>query len=93
MRQWLVDGGVIPNLPELKTDLAVPTYDYDSAGKFRLESKDSMKERGMRSPDTADALALTFAYQVQPRRRDDLPLSIYQTTPQFCLHDYDPFAA
>ena len=30
----------------------------DSSGRMRLESKDSMKRRGIASPDLADALAL-----------------------------------
>ena len=29
-----------------------------------LEKKDSMKKRGLASPDSADALALTFAHDI-----------------------------
>ena len=32
-----------------------------------LESKDKIKARGLRSPDLADALALTFSAPVAPR--------------------------
>ena len=28
---------------------------------YQIESKEDLKNRGMKSPDTADALALTFA--------------------------------
>lgn len=64
MRQWIHDGGAIPNDPELKTDLCVPTYSFDQANRFKLETKDEIKARGQRSPDLADALALTFAHPV-----------------------------
>lgn len=61
---WLEQGGCIPNDPELKTDLCGPTYEYTAAGKVRMESKDKLKERGLRSSDLGDALALTFAMPV-----------------------------
>lgn len=36
-------------------------YSFNSSGKVVIESKDQMKKRQLRSPDLADALALTFA--------------------------------
>jgi hypothetical protein len=64
LADWLRKGGAIPNDKDLKTDLCMPTYSMaNAAGLFELESKDKMKERG-RSPDVADALALTFAHPV-----------------------------
>jgi hypothetical protein len=57
MRRWLEAGACIPNMVELKTDLCAPTYSYaNAANRFELESKDKMKERGLSSPDVADAL-------------------------------------
>ena len=35
--------------------------DIQSNGKLKVESKGEMKKRGMRSPDFADSLCLTFA--------------------------------
>ena len=64
MSRWFEAGGSITNNPDLKTDLCVPTYKFNSANKFALESKDDIKKRGMRSPDMGDALALTFALPV-----------------------------
>lgn len=64
MAEWFRQGGAIPNHPDLKSDLVVPTYDYDPSNKMRLESKDKIKERLGKSPDIADALALTFALPV-----------------------------
>jgi hypothetical protein len=68
MRDWIEGGGAIPNDPNLKSELASPTYSFDSAGRIVLEKKEKMKERGLRSPDMADALALTFAAPVRVRR-------------------------
>ena len=66
MREWIEAGGSIPNDPDLKTDLASPTYSFDARGRMVLESKDKLKARGLRSPDMGDALALTFAAPVIP---------------------------
>ena len=74
MREWL-KGGSIPNDPELITDLEGVEYGYKfKSGKevIQLESKEDMKKRGLASPDSGDALALTFAYPVSygmPSRR------------------------
>lgn len=69
MRDWLRRGGAIPNDPDLKTDLSQPRYGYSSDNsRVKLESKDRIKERGGRSPDLGDALALTFAMPVAPKR-------------------------
>jgi hypothetical protein len=67
MAKWLTAGGRIPNDVNLKTDLCVPTYKFNAQNRFQLESKDDIKKRGMRSPDLADALALTFAFPVAPK--------------------------
>lgn len=67
MKEWLEEGGAIVNDPALKVDLTGPMYDHANAsGKMQLEAKKKIKERGMPSPDLADALALTFAYPVRP---------------------------
>jgi phage terminase large subunit len=60
MAQWVKDGGCLPPLPDLVGELVTPTYSF-VGGKFVLEDKDQIKERLGRSPDLADALALTFA--------------------------------
>lgn len=73
MLKWLESGGSLPNLPELKADLVVPTYDFDPANRMRLASKEKIKEDLGKSPDLADALALTFAFPVKARSTDGLP--------------------
>lgn len=64
---WIRQGGELPSLPELKADLCVARYDFDASGRLRLEAKEKIKERCGKSPDLADALALTFAAPVRAR--------------------------
>jgi hypothetical protein len=64
MREWL-EIGCIDDDFELQQDLTGPEYDkHPQTGKMILESKDSMKKRGLESTDDGDALALTFAQKV-----------------------------
>jgi len=51
----------------LVRELSTPTYTL-RAGRFALEEKLQIKKRLGSSPDAADALALTFAHEVAPRR-------------------------
>lgn len=68
MAEWVKGGGHLPNVPELMGELTTPTYTFVN-GKFQLEPKDQVKERMGRSPDLADALALTFAIpEVRPMK-------------------------
>jgi hypothetical protein len=62
MREWLIqDMPVeIPNSDELQTDLCNLGYKYDSSDRLQIESKEDAKKRGLLSPDTSDALMLTF---------------------------------
>lgn len=72
LREWLMTG-TIPNDTELFSDLISPEYSYHPvSNKIQLEGKDHMKQRGLASPDLAEALALTFA---QPVARIDAPSS------------------
>ncbi len=63
---WLLAGGVIPDHTRLKEDLNAPVYTFTpTTNKKILESVDSMKARGLPSPDFGTALALTNAYTVE----------------------------
>jgi len=65
LKDWLNDGPVqLPDSDELQGDLCGVSYSYDSNTRLKLEKKEDMKKRGLRSPDTGDALALTFAFPV-----------------------------
>lgn len=64
LRQWLVEGGAIPNDQILAGQISGPTYKFDGADRIILEKKEDLKKRGLRSPDRADALAQSFAHPV-----------------------------
>lgn len=62
VKEWLTQRAChIPANDDLRQELVAPTYSFLSNGKLKVESKGEMKKRGMRSPDLADALCLTFA--------------------------------
>ena len=63
IRQWLEEKPQ-PQLPEdemLFNELIAVDKKYDSHGRLQLEGKEEIKKKLGRSPDMADALALTFA--------------------------------
>jgi hypothetical protein len=51
----------IPANEDLIAELATVRYSFNSSGKMKIESKDDIRRRGLKSPDMADALVLTFA--------------------------------
>ena len=64
VKDWLATRSVkLPKDEQLRHELVAPRYTFTSSGKVQVESKDSMRKRGMRSPDLADALCLSFASQ------------------------------
>jgi phage terminase large subunit len=64
MREFLKNGASLPNEPELGTELSALQYEF-RGGELLMESKDDAKRRGVKSPDRADSLALTFAVPVR----------------------------
>ena len=46
---------------DLIAELTTVRYKYESSGKIKVESKQEMKKRGVKSPNRADAWNLTFA--------------------------------
>src|SRR5690606_30960217 len=62
MKEWLAGRGVIaPSDIDLAAELTGPFYSFDASNRIQIEKKEDMKKRGLRSPDLADALAMTFA--------------------------------
>jgi phage terminase large subunit len=51
----------IPNHPQLIAELSLPLQEFTEGGRIKVESKRQMRGRGIKSPNFADALALTFA--------------------------------
>jgi hypothetical protein len=70
-RDWLKAGGAIPPDDVLYQDLIGPETVGTLDGSIQLESKKDMKKRGLPSPGRGDALALSFAFPVNKRRRVD----------------------
>lgn len=89
IKEWMPTGCLPEDDNELIAELTSATYTYkDAAGKLRLESKDSMRDRGLPSPDKADSLALTFAMPVAPRQEHSLRIPTRQAQ-----IDFDPYEA
>ena len=87
-KDWLMNGGVLPyEDQELADDLTGPETAPTDDGKIQLESKDSMKKRGVPSPNCADALMLTFAQPVLSHRQREV--AEYNALEQ--RSEYDPF--
>ena len=64
VKEWLQKRSCrLPRSDELRGELVGPTYTFLSNGKVKVEGKTEMKKRGLRSPDIADALCMTFAGQ------------------------------
>lgn len=67
LKKWLTDEQMPPSIPDdnaLHADLTAASYGYDSKTRLKLEKKAEIKKRFLRSPDGADALALTFAFPI-----------------------------
>jgi hypothetical protein len=59
----------IVNHPQLIADLSLPLVEYTENGKIRLESKEKLRRRGVKSPDFAEALVLSeAAYAVKKQK-------------------------
>lgn len=79
MCEWVKGGGALPSVPELVGELTQPTYTF-KGDRLLLEDKDQIKQRLGRSPDYADALACTFAYDVPVAARRSATRQRYAQT-------------
>ncbi len=61
MKQWLREGGELIMHPSWEEELISLRYRRGMSGKMQMMSKKDMKSAGYRSPNSADALMLTFA--------------------------------
>lgn len=89
LREAMKMGLAIQNDATLEMELTAPEIHHDKKDKFILEAKDDTKDRlpGIGSPDRADALAITFAYSVQPRQHTQLVNNTARAKT-----DYDPWS-
>ncbi len=87
MRDWLGRRGAIPTKDrKLEMDLTnqglASSKGQYNADRLVLEAKESMKKRGLSSPDRADALALTFAHPV------NMPKIMRDRSKDFFISDF-----
>jgi len=85
-KEWLIDGGTIPEMPELRDDLISMEFKPTLDGIIQMRSKEEMKKDGIPSPNRADALALTFAAPVLKKVRH------HDRGRHQKVKDYDPYA-
>lgn len=67
MRDFL-EHGQIPDDDDLADQLTSLDYGYDGRFRVQLQSKKDAKKNGVKSPDRADSLALTFIPELIDRR-------------------------
>ena len=75
VREWFESRQVkVCDDDNLIAELCSIKYDVTSTGKIKVESKDDLKKRGLRSPDLADAFVLTFAggLDIRPTEREKM---------------------
>lgn len=60
VKQDLDEILLLPDDPKLITQLSQPRREQTESGKIYIEKKSSLLKRGIKSPDRADALALTY---------------------------------
>jgi len=84
LANWVKAGGKLPDDRELREELCATTFVYQG-DKFRIVEKEMIKDAIGRSPDKADALALTFAFPVTKKS----PLDAYRTGGN--RNEYDPY--
>jgi len=83
MREWLRDGGCIPDDRDIEMGLTARLYSFDANNSIVLEKKSELKKRGLPSCDYFDSLSLTFAYPVVAR-------SIARQQEQRAVENFDP---
>ena len=71
-REWFFRRDChMPEDDQLVAELTLPGFRVLSSGKKKVESKDELRRRGVKSPDRADAFCLTFAKGLAARNTVD----------------------
>lgn len=52
----------LPDDDMLEADLCAPEYEFDLNGRIQIEKKENIRKRIGRSPDSGDALAISFSH-------------------------------
>ncbi|OEU68407.1 MAG: hypothetical protein BBJ57_02260 [Desulfobacterales bacterium PC51MH44] len=82
LKDWMEKGGGLPKDLELKEELCIHECALNLKDQYQLQDKREVKKNLGRSPNKADALALTFAGPVNTTERMRGKVSSYKT-------DYD----
>lgn len=90
MAEWVKHGGALPPIPEMVAELVTPTYTF-KGGRMLIEDKALVKQRLGRSPDLADALALTFGMVEMPGSQS-LQGQLHRQQQGHATRDGDPYA-
>lgn len=93
--RFALPGLSLPDDKDLLNELAAPEYSFAPSTRgvtIKLESKDSLRARGLSSPDIADALALTYAMPVVLASQLILPAAVgIDYDPYRPSDDYNPY--
>lgn len=73
LKDWLKRGCIDKRDEKLEIDLTGPGYHISKSNQLVIESKQEMQKRNVPSPDDGDALALTFAQPVGPKKQQSDP--------------------
>ena len=73
MKEWLPKGCIPKDDSRMEADLCGPGFHLNKKNQLVLESKETMMERGLASPDDGDALSLTFAQPVAVPTSMEMP--------------------
>jgi hypothetical protein len=66
LRDWLKEGGTIPDDSLLEGEMVAVEYIFDSRGRYKLPDKSDEKKRLKRSPDRRNALELaTYSPKIE----------------------------
>ena len=87
LREWLEKGGALPEVEGLREELSKMQYKFSKHGRIMLTPKEEIKEKLGRSPDIADALALTFARPVALKGSGRRGLRGLMCNTDYCLMD------
>jgi hypothetical protein len=79
-RDWFDEKDVsICDSDTLIGQLCTVQYSFTSSGKMKIESKEDMQRRGLRSPDEADSFVLTFAGGTKRVQDDKYKVAAYKS--------------
>lgn len=87
LKEWLEKGGALPPIDGLREELHKVQYKFSKHGRLMLTPKEEIKDKLGRSPDTADALALTFARPVSLTRNRRRGLKNLMCNTEYCIMD------